>query len=173
MAKINTSPLSGMRDFLPLDVLRRNYVINIIEQIYQSYGFEPLETPTMERLSTLLGKYGEEGDQLIFRVMKRGDKLEKALNNIATSYRASSNAIKFNPSIEPTVQPEGATGNFINVISTWLVLTVRRWRLRYWRQDRRFCKRWALTKSRILLPFGSITEAFCAVSWKWLALPPS
>jgi len=84
MAKINTSPLSGMRDFLPLDVLRRNYVINIIEQIYQSYGFEPLETPTMERLSTLLGKYGEEGDQLIFRVMKRGDKLEKALNNQPT-----------------------------------------------------------------------------------------
>ena len=81
MAKINTSPLSGMRDFLPLDVLRRNYVISTIERVYQSYGFEPLETPMMERLSTLLGKYGEEGDQLIFRVMKRGDKLEKALKN--------------------------------------------------------------------------------------------
>ncbi len=79
MAKINTEPLSGMRDFLPLDVLRRNYVIGVIERVYQSYGFEPLETPTMERLSTLLGKYGEEGDQLIFRVLKRGDKLEKSL----------------------------------------------------------------------------------------------
>lgn len=79
MAKINTAPLSGMRDFLPLDVLRRKYVIEVIERVYQSYGFEPLETPTMERLSTLLGKYGEEGDQLIFRVMKRGDKLAQAL----------------------------------------------------------------------------------------------
>ncbi len=79
MAKINTEPLSGMRDFLPLDVLRRAYVVGVIERVYQSYGFEPLQTPTMERLSTLLGKYGEEGDQLIFRVLKRGDKLEKAL----------------------------------------------------------------------------------------------
>ncbi len=84
MAKINTAPLSGMRDFLPRDVLRRNYVIDIVERVYQRYGFEPLETPTMERLSTLLGKYGEEGDQLIFRVMKRGAKLERALANNPT-----------------------------------------------------------------------------------------
>ena len=79
MAKTNTAPLSGTRDFLPLDVLRRNYVIEIIQRIYQSYGFEPLETPIMERLETLLGKYGEEGDQLIFRVMKRGDKIAARL----------------------------------------------------------------------------------------------
>lgn len=84
MAKVNTAPLSGMRDFLPLDVLRRNYVIDVIERVYQSYGFEPLETPAMERLSTLLGKYGEEGDKLIFRIMKRGDKLEDALRNDPT-----------------------------------------------------------------------------------------
>ncbi|MFN8442531.1 MAG: histidine--tRNA ligase [Caldilineaceae bacterium] len=89
MAKINTEPLSGMRDFLPLDMMRREYVINVIKRVYQRYGFEPLETPTMERLSTLLGKYGEEGDQLLFRVLKRGEKLQEALqenpteNNIA------------------------------------------------------------------------------------------
>ncbi len=79
MAKVITEPLSGMRDFLPLDVLRRNYVVSVIQRVYQQYGFEPLETPTMERLTTLLGKYGDEGDQLIFRVLKRGDKLDKAL----------------------------------------------------------------------------------------------
>jgi histidyl-tRNA synthetase len=79
MAKAITEPLSGMRDFLPLDVLRRNFVVSVIQRVYQQYGFEPLETPTMERLSTLLGKYGDEGDQLIFRVLKRGDKLDKAL----------------------------------------------------------------------------------------------
>jgi histidyl-tRNA synthetase len=84
MAKVNTAPLSGMRDFLPLDVLRRNYVIEVIQRVYQSYGFEPLETPTMERLSTLLGKYGEEGDQLIFRILKRGDKLQEALREDPT-----------------------------------------------------------------------------------------
>ena len=77
MAKVNTAPERDA-DFLPLDVLRRNYVIDVIERVYQSYGFEPLETPAMERLSTLLGKYGEEGDKLIFRIMKRGDKLEDA-----------------------------------------------------------------------------------------------
>ncbi|RME61336.1 MAG: histidine--tRNA ligase, partial [Caldilineae bacterium] len=79
MAKFNTRPISGARDFLPADVLRRQYVIRVVERVYQSYGFEPLDTPTMERLDTLLGKYGEEGDQLIFRVAKRGAKLERAL----------------------------------------------------------------------------------------------
>jgi histidyl-tRNA synthetase len=83
MAKANTAPISGMRDFLPLDVLRRNYVIDVIERVYQSYGFEPLETPVMERLSTLLGKYGED-EKLIFRVMKRGDKLATALSDHPT-----------------------------------------------------------------------------------------
>ncbi len=69
-----------MRDFLPDDVIRRKHVVGIVEHVYRSYGFEPLETPAMERLDTLLGKYGEEGDQLIFRVMKRGDKLERLLS---------------------------------------------------------------------------------------------
>src|SRR5215469_8391391 len=75
----NTAPLGGTRDFLALEVLRRNYVISVIEDVYQSYGFEPLQTPTLERLDTLLGKYGDEGDQLIFRVLKRGDELERVL----------------------------------------------------------------------------------------------
>lgn len=70
-----------MRDFLPPDVLRRKYVVGIVENVYQAYGFEPLETPAMERLDTLLGKYGEEGDQLIFRVMKRGEKLDRILQD--------------------------------------------------------------------------------------------
>ena len=68
-----------MRDFLPKDVARRERVFDVIREVYESYGFEPLETPSLERLSTLLGKYGEEGDQLIFKVMKRGQKLQRAL----------------------------------------------------------------------------------------------
>ena len=84
MARFNTKPISGARDFLPQDALRRSYVIDVIERVYQSYGFEPLETPAMERLDTLLGKYGEEGDQLIFRVAKRGDKLQRALEENPT-----------------------------------------------------------------------------------------
>ncbi len=68
-----------MRDFLPADVRKRNYVINIIKEVYESYGFEPLETPAVENIETLMGKYGDEGNQLIFRVLKRGDKLDKEL----------------------------------------------------------------------------------------------
>ncbi len=76
---ISTKPASGFRDFLPRQTERRKRVFSIIEEVYQSYGFEPLETPTMERLTTLLGKYGDEGDQLIFKVLQRGDKLTRAL----------------------------------------------------------------------------------------------
>jgi len=71
----------GMRDFLPADVRKRNYVINIIKEIYESYGFEPLETPAIENLETLLGKYGEEGNQLIFKILKRGEKLRRVLES--------------------------------------------------------------------------------------------
>ncbi len=68
-----------MRDFLPPDVRKRNYVINIIKEVYESYGFEPLETPAVENIETLLGKYGEEGNQLVFKILKRGDKLDESL----------------------------------------------------------------------------------------------
>ena len=64
-----------MRDFLPADIRKRNYVIGIIKEVYESYGFEPLETPAVENIETLTGKYGEEGNQLIFKILKRGEKL--------------------------------------------------------------------------------------------------
>lgn len=72
----STNPARGMRDFLPADVRKRNYVIGIIKEVYESYGFEPLETPAVENLETLMGKYGEEGNQLVFRILKRGEKLD-------------------------------------------------------------------------------------------------
>ncbi len=75
----NTNPARGMRDFLPADVRKRNYVIGIIREVYEKYGFEPLETPTVENLSTLTNKYGEEGDQLMFKILKRGEKLANKL----------------------------------------------------------------------------------------------
>jgi histidyl-tRNA synthetase len=71
----STNPARGMRDFLPADVRKREYVIGIIKEVYESYGFEPLETPAVENIETLTGKYGEEGNQLIYRILKRGDKL--------------------------------------------------------------------------------------------------
>ena len=65
-----------MRDFLPEDVRRREYVIAIIKRVYERYGFEPLETPAVENLDTLMGKYGDEGNQLIFKILKRGEALK-------------------------------------------------------------------------------------------------
>lgn len=68
-----------MRDFLPSDVRKRNYIIGIIKEVYESYGFEPLETPAVENIETLMGKYGDEGNQLIFKILKRGEKLDESL----------------------------------------------------------------------------------------------
>jgi histidyl-tRNA synthetase len=77
-----TNPARGMRDFLPVDVRKREYVIGIIKQVYESYGYEPLETPAVENIETLMGKYGEEGNQLIFKILKRGGKLDESLHRI-------------------------------------------------------------------------------------------
>ncbi|HEY5404248.1 MAG TPA: histidine--tRNA ligase [Pyrinomonadaceae bacterium] len=72
MPSTKTQPARGMRDFLPEDVRKREYVIGVIKDVYQRYGFEPLETPAAENIETLMGKYGEEGNQLIFKILKRG-----------------------------------------------------------------------------------------------------
>lgn len=69
----------GTRDFGPVEMLRRKWIFSTIEQVFQQYGYLPLETPAMENLETLTGKYGEEGDRLIFKVLKRGAELERAL----------------------------------------------------------------------------------------------
>lgn len=68
----------GTRDFLPIDVIRRNYIFDTIEAVFIKYGYAPIETPTFENLSTLTGKYGEEGDKLLFKVLNNGDFLSKA-----------------------------------------------------------------------------------------------
>ncbi len=73
----STKPARGTRDFLPADVRKRDYVIGVIKEVYASYGFEPLETPAFENLETLMGKYGEEGNQLVFKILKRGGKLRQ------------------------------------------------------------------------------------------------
>lgn len=83
---MNTNPARGMRDFLPEDVRRRQYVIGVIADVYQQYGFEPLETPAVENIETLLGKYGEEGDRLIFKILKRGEGAETGQADLALRY---------------------------------------------------------------------------------------
>jgi histidyl-tRNA synthetase len=75
-----------MRDFLPADVRRREYVMRVIREVYERYGFEPLETPAVENIETLTGKYGEEGNQLIFKILKRGEHEKTGEADLALRY---------------------------------------------------------------------------------------
>src|SRR6187431_2531595 len=81
-----TEPARGMRDFLPEDIRRREYVVGVIRRVYERYGFEPLETPAVENLETLLGKYGEEGNQLIFKILMRGEHEASGQADLALRY---------------------------------------------------------------------------------------
>ena len=68
----------GTRDFSPEIVAKRNYIFDTVRKVFVKYGFQPIETPTLEKLSTLTGKYGDEGDKLLFKVLNNGDFLKKA-----------------------------------------------------------------------------------------------
>ena len=75
-----------MRDFLPDDLRPREHVIQLISRVYQRYGFEPLETPALENLETLLGRYGDEGNRLIFKILKRGEQAATGQADLALRY---------------------------------------------------------------------------------------
>ncbi len=74
MNKITVQTLKGFRDFLPVQARKRQYVVNILKNVFESFGFEPLETPALEYEEILLGKYGEEGDKLMYRFTDNGDR---------------------------------------------------------------------------------------------------
>ena len=73
MATVKCSIPKGTRDFLPEEMARRNYIFDTIRSVFRAFAFEPIETPSLENLSTLMGKYGEEGDKLLFKVLNSGD----------------------------------------------------------------------------------------------------
>src|SRR5881394_2858339 len=83
---MSTKPPSGTRDFLPDEIRRRQYVIDVIRDVYERYGFEPLETPAFENIETLLGKYGDEGNKLIFKILKRGEHEHTGEADLALRY---------------------------------------------------------------------------------------
>lgn len=76
MSQKTTIP-KGTRDFGPMEMAKRNYIFNTIKEVYALYGFQQIETPSMESLQTLMGKYGEEGDKLLFKILNSGDYLSK------------------------------------------------------------------------------------------------
>ena len=88
----------GTRDFSPEQIIRRNYIFGIIKYKFKKFGFSPIETPSIENLSTLTGKYGIEGDQLLFKILLRGDKFKKALKNSnenSADYVFSNEALRY------------------------------------------------------------------------------
>ena len=80
----------GTRDFGPQEMARRNYIFNTIRSVYELYGFQQIETPAMETLQTLMGKYGEEGDKLLFKVLNSGDFLSKFSDEEITNLKSQS-----------------------------------------------------------------------------------
>src|SRR5215510_3692354 len=82
----STKPPGGTRDFLPDEIRRREYVIGVVRSVYERYGFEALETPAFENIETLLGKYGDEGNKLIFKILKRGEHESSGEADLALRY---------------------------------------------------------------------------------------
>jgi histidyl-tRNA synthetase len=72
----------GTRDFSPAEMVKRNYIFDTIKEVFRLYGFQPIETPAMENLSTLMGKYGEEGDKLLFKILNSGDFVSKVSDDV-------------------------------------------------------------------------------------------
>jgi histidyl-tRNA synthetase len=91
--KMNYNVVRGTRDFLPEQMNKRNYIFKIIEKVYQLHGFSQIETPALENLSTLMGKYGEEGDRLIYKVLNSGNFIEKIDLNQDIDYKMLTNLI--------------------------------------------------------------------------------
>ncbi len=85
---------SGTRDFIPAEMIRRNYIFDTIKDVFKLYGYSPIETPAMENLSTLLGKYGEEGDKLLFKVLNSGDFLKSVDSNLLNVSNTNALALK-------------------------------------------------------------------------------
>ena len=88
MNNMKPNIVKGTRDFGPQEMARRNYIFNTIRQVYELYGFQQIETPAMETLQTLMGKYGEEGDKLLFKVLNSGDFLSKLSEEELSTFNA-------------------------------------------------------------------------------------
>jgi histidyl-tRNA synthetase len=102
MSNIKPSLAKGTRDFSPQEMVKRNYIFDTIKKVFRKYGYSEIQTPSMENLSTLTGKYGDEGDKLIFKILNSGDYLSKAnpgflaeLNSNALTASISEKALRY------------------------------------------------------------------------------
>ena len=126
----------GTRDFIPSEVYKRKYIFSVIEDVYKKYGYQPIETPAMELLQTLTGKYGEEGDKLLFKVLNNGDFLAKAnkeaienLNSTALIPSISKRGLRYDLTVP--------FARFVVMHQNDLVFPFKRYQIQpVWRADR-------------------------------------
>jgi len=100
MASIKPSVPNGTRDFSPEEMVKRNFIFDTIKSVFRKYGYQQIETPAMENLNTLMGKYGDEGDKLIFKIIDSGEYLEKV--QIKKSIKDLISQLNENSDINPT-----------------------------------------------------------------------
>lgn len=119
----------GTRDFLPKQMAGRNYIFNAAKTVFKKFGFQQIETPAMENLSTLTGKYGDEGDQLMFKLLNRGDKFKKAVGSGEKESDFSELALKYDQTVP--------FARFVVQHQNDLVFPFKRYQIQpVWRADR-------------------------------------
>jgi len=106
----------GTRDFYATTIAQRNYLKQVLQRNFETFGFEPIETPTFERLETLMGKYGEEGDRLIFRILNSGEKVKKADKLLQLSVDLGSETRTIVSGIAQHFNPEDVVGKQVSVL---------------------------------------------------------
>ncbi len=136
MATSKPNLARGTRDFLPHEVLRRRHIFDTIRQVFELYGYQPIETPAMENLSTLSGKYGEEGERLMFRILNSGD----YLTDVPTELLSKESALKLLPLITAKALRYDLTvpfARFVVMHQNELAFPFRRYQMQpVWRADR-------------------------------------
>lgn len=140
MARIAPVNAKGTRDFLPRDLVRRNRVFTLLRDTFERYGYEPLETPAIENTNVLEGKYGEEGERLLFRVLKRGQSLESGFAEAVSSANTDRSAGALARALSDEALRYDLTVPFARVIAAHqndIVFPFRRYQMQpVWRADR-------------------------------------
>jgi len=126
----------GTRDFSPQEVSKRNYIMSKMRNSFKTYGYQPIETPSFEKSETLMGKYGEEGDRLIFKILNSGDYLKKADDNLLTE----KNSLKLTSSISEKALRYDLTVPFARYVvqnQNDIIFPFKRYQIQpVWRADR-------------------------------------
>lgn len=140
MARISSNNAKGTRDFLPRELVRRNHVFALLRETFEQHGYEPLETPAVENTSVLEGKYGEEGDRLLFRILKRGRELESGARAVDALPPEQRTAAALARQLSDEALRYDLTVPFARVIAAHqndIVLPFRRYQMQpVWRGDR-------------------------------------